>query len=75
MLYIDVRDVTEAFPGANIEAFQEKSIQTVCKNMEGFSRKQVQRAALARIAQSKVAHLPYSKLKQKVSFPSFKNFL
>ena len=45
MPYIDVRDVTEAFPGANIEAFQEKSIQTVCKNMEGFSRKEVQRDA------------------------------
>ena len=41
--------------------------------MEGFSRKEVQRAALARIAQSKVAHPPDSKFKQMVSSPSFKN--
>ena len=64
MPYIDVRDVTEAFANANIEAFQEKNIQTVRKNMEGFSRKEVKRAALARIAQLKVAHPPDSKLKK-----------
>ena len=71
MPYIDVRDVTEAFANANIKAFQEKNIQTVRKNMEGFSRKEVKRAALARIAQLKVAHPPKSKFKQMVSSPSF----
>ena len=39
---IDVDDVTkvfasEAFAHTNIKAFQEKKIQTVRKNMEGFS--------------------------------------
>ena len=42
--------------------------------MEGFSRKEVKRAILARVAQSKVAHLPDSKFKLMVSSPSFKNF-
>ena len=46
MPYIDVDDVTkafisEAFAHVNIEAFQEKKIQTVCKSMEGFSPKEV----------------------------------
>ena len=63
MPYIDVDDITtafalEAFAHANIEAFQEKRIQTVRKNMEGFSPKEVKRAILAREAQSKVAHPP-----------------
>ena len=52
MPYIDVADVTtafasEAFAHANIEAFQKKKIQTVCKNMEGFSCKEVKGATLA----------------------------
>ena len=37
MPYIDVGAVTEAFAHANIEAFQEKKIQKVYKNTEGFS--------------------------------------
>ena len=72
MPYIDVRDVTEAFANANIEAFQEKSIETVCTNMDGFSRKEVKQAELARIVQSRVAHLPNSKFKQMVGSSSFK---
>ena len=71
---IDVRDVTEAFAHLSIEAFQEKSLQTVRKNMEGFSRKEVKGAVLARIDQSKVAHPPNSKFKKMVSSPSFKNW-
>ena len=74
MPYIDVRDTTESFANANIEAFQEKSLQTVCKNMEGFSRKEVRGATLARIAQSKVVHPPDTKFKQMVSSPIFKNY-
>ena len=58
---------------ANIEAHQEEKIQTVCKNMEGFSRKEVKGATLAPIAQLKVAHPPDSKFKLMVSSPSFKN--
>ena len=55
MPYIDVDDVTtafalEAFAHANIEAVQEERIQTVRKNMEGFSRKEVKREILARAA-------------------------
>ena len=73
MPYIDVRDVEEAFPGVNIEVFQEKRIQTVRRNMEGFSHKEVKQAELARIVQSRVAHPPDSKFKQTVSSPSFKN--
>ena len=72
MPYIDVRDVTEAFAHANIEAIQEKNIQTDRKNTEGFSRKEVKGAVLARIAQSKVANPPNSKFKQMVSSTSFK---
>ena len=78
MPYIDVDDVTkafalEAFAHANIEAAQEKRIQTVRKNMEGYSHKEVKRVIMARIAQSKVAHPPNSKFKLMVNFPSFKN--
>ena len=67
MLYIDIRDITEAFTHANIEAFQANNIQTVCKNMEGLSRKEVKGAVLACIAQLKVAHPPDSKFKQMVA--------
>ena len=59
------------FANANIEAQQERKIQTACKNMEGFSRKEVKGATLARIAQSKVAHPPDSQFKLMVSSPSF----
>ena len=77
MPYIDLDDVTtafasEMFANANIEAHQEKKIQTVRKNMEGFSRKEVKGATLACIAQSKVAHPPDSKFKLMVSSTSFK---
>ena len=56
MPYVDIDDVTTAFTSemfahANIEAFQEKKLQTVCKNMEGFSRKEVKGATLAHISQ------------------------
>ena len=66
MLYVDLNDVTtafarEMFANANIEALQERKIKTIRKNMEGFSRKEVKGAHLARIAQSKVAHSPDSK--------------
>ena len=78
MPYIDVDDVTKAFASeafalANIDAAQEKIIQTVRKNMEGYSRKEVKRAIMARVAQSKVAHLPDSKFKLMVNSPSLKN--
>ena len=43
--------------------------------MEGFSRREVKRAALARIVQSKVAHPPEQKFKQMVSSESLKNCL
>ena len=76
MPYIDLNDVTtafasEMFANANIEALQERKIQTVRKNMEGFSCKDVKGATSARIAQSKVAHPPDSKFKLMVSSPSF----
>ena len=66
MPYVDLNDVTtafscEMFANANIDALQEQKIQTVRKNMEGFSRKEVKGSTLARIAQSKVAHPPDSK--------------
>ena len=78
MPYIDLDDVTtafasEAFSHANIEAAQEKIIQTVQKNMEGFSRKEVKRAVLACPTQSKVTHLPDSKFQLMVNSPSLKN--
>ena len=78
MPYIDVDGITKAFASetfahANIEAFQEKTIQTVRKNMEEFSRKAIKRAILARAAQSNVAHPPNSKFKLMVSSPSLKN--
>ena len=44
----------------------------VCKNMEGFSRKEVKGSILAHIAQLKVAHPPDSKFKLMVRSPSFK---
>ena len=55
MPYFDLDDVTtafelEAFAHANIEAAQETRIQTVRKNMEGYSRKEVKRAIMARLA-------------------------
>ena len=72
MPYVDLNDVTtafasEMFANANIDALQERKIETVRKNMEGFSRKEVKGATLARIAQSKVAHPPDSKFKLMVS--------
>ena len=74
MPYIDVRDVTKAFASeaftlANIEGAQEKRIQTVRKNMEGYSRKEVRRAIMARVAQSKIAHPPDLKFKLMVNSP------
>ena len=73
MPYIDVRQFSKGFANANIKAHLEKRIQTVRKNMKGFSYKEVKQAELARIAQSKVAHPPDSKFKQMVHSPSFKN--
>ena len=74
MPYVDLNDVTtafasEMFANANIEALQECKIKTIRKNMEGFSRKEVKGAHLARIVQSKVAHPPESKLKLMVTSP------
>ena len=68
MPYVDLNDVTtafasEMFANANIEALQERKIKTIRKNMEGFSRKEVKGAHLARIAQSMVTHPPDSKFK------------
>ena len=78
MPYIDVHDVTKAFTSevfalANIVAHQESRIQTIRKNMEGYSRKEVKRAIVARVAQSKVVHPPDSKFKLMVNSPSLKN--
>ena len=78
MPYVDLNDFTtafasEMFANANIDALQERKIETVRKNMEGFSRKEVKGAILARIAQSKVVHPPDSKFKVMVSSRSFKN--
>ena len=79
MPYVDLNDVTTAFASiffanANIDALQERKIETIRKNMEGFSRKEVKGAHLARIAQSMVAHPPDSKFKLMVSLPSLKKF-
>ena len=78
MPYFDLNDVTTAFASnifanANIEALQERKIETIRKNMEDFSRKEDKGAHLARIAQSIVAHPPDSNFKLMVSSPSFKN--
>ena len=56
-MYIDVRQVKEGFR----------------KKMEGFLLKEVKRAELARIVQTKVSHPPNSKFKQMVGSPRFKN--
>ena len=61
------------FALANIEDAQEKRIQTVRKNMKGYSRKEAKRSIMARVAQSKVAHPPDSKFKLMVNSPSRKN--
>ena len=63
MPYVDINDVTtafasEMFANANIDALQERKIETIRKNIEGFSCKEVKGAHLARIAQSMVAHPP-----------------
>ena len=47
MSYIDVRQFKNDFALANIKTHQEKSLQTVCKNYDGFTRRRVNRAILA----------------------------
>ena len=64
---------SEVFALANIEGHQETRIQTIQKSMEGYSRKEVKRAIMARVAQSKVAHPPDSKFKLMVNSPSLEN--
>ena len=46
---------------------------TVRKNFEGFTKKQVKKAILARKAQAMVAHPPDEKFKQMVSYESLRN--
>ena len=73
MPYIDVDDVVDAFAhanieaGHNIEAIQERPIETVCMKMKDFSRREVKGAILARKAQILLAHPPDAKFKQLVS--------
>ena len=48
-------------------------IETAQKNFEGFTKKQVKKAILAREAQVMVAHPPDEKLKQMVGHESLRN--
>jgi len=48
-------------------------LETVRKNMEGFTKRQLDKAVLARKAQAMVAHPPDEKFKQMVSRGSLKN--
>ena len=53
--------------------FKKKGFSRVKKNMEGYSRKEVKRAIMARVTQSKVANPPDSKFKLMVNSPTLKN--
>ena len=63
MLYIDLR---ESRAGVIM-------LETLQKNFEGFTKKQVKKAILAREAQAMVAHPPDEKFKQMVSHESLRN--
>ena len=63
MPYIDMREHKEAFA----------LLQTVGKNFEGFTQRQVRQAKLARRAQAMVEHPTDDKFKQMVSSKSFTN--
>ena len=63
MPYIDMREHKEAFA----------LLQTVRKNFEGFTKRQIKQAKLARRAQAMVGHPTDEKFKQMVSSKSFAN--
>ena len=48
-------------------------LETVRKNFEGFTKKQVKKAILAREAQAMIAHPPDEKFKQMINHESTKN--
>ena len=63
MPYIDLRESQDGII----------MLETVRKNFEGYTKKQVERAILARKTQAMVPHPPDEKFKQMVNHESFKN--
>ena len=63
MSFIEMRDNHKGFA----------MLQTVCKNFEGFTRKQVNTAFLACKAQAMMDHPTYNKFKEMVRSQSFTN--
>ena len=70
MPYINVSACTGDFALANIRDSQQKGLNTVRKNYEGFTKREVKGAITARIAQGKLAHVLDKKFKQLVSSKS-----
>ena len=63
-------------PYVDIEDLGDKGVtmlETICQNMEGFTKKQLNAAILARKAQAMVGHPPDEKFKQMVSRGNLKN--
>ena len=63
MPYIDIREHQEGVA----------MLETVQKNFEGYTKKQVENATLARKMQAMLAHPPYEKFKDTVSHKSLSN--
>ena len=67
MPYLDMSKPEEHIFGPEDKPEGVSFIETVRKNMEGFTREEVERATMAREAMAMMAHPPLEKLKQVVS--------
>ena len=66
MPYVDVQTFWEKLSLINLDDHLTKTIETVRKNFEGWTKKEIQDAVSAHEAQAMVVHPPDAKFKQLV---------
>ena len=73
ILYVEVQTFQENLALVNLDEHLTKTIKTVRRNFEGWTKREIQDAVSAREAQAMVGHPPDEKFKQLVSSKSLKN--